>query len=80
MSEQEEVRRPKGAVGVEIIEKKTGKVIEFIDCHGRDTRGIDKVRSGVEINMNHADYRTRLVLPEVTPKPKPKVKAKKKKK
>jgi len=60
----EGVKRPEGAVGVEGIEKKTNKVIEFIDCHGRDAKYIDKVRRGVEINMNNADYKTRLVLPK----------------
>jgi ribA/ribD-fused uncharacterized protein len=60
---------PEQQVGVQIIERKTGKVVEFIDCHGGDEYHIRNCRDGVEINLNHADFKTQLVLPS-TPKAK----------
>jgi hypothetical protein len=47
---------------VQIIEKKTKKVIHQIECHNE--RRAVKVERGVHINMNHEDYTT-----EIAPTP-----------
>jgi hypothetical protein len=43
---------------VQIIEKKTKKVIQQIECH--NLRRAINVERGVRINMNHEDYTTKI--------------------
>ncbi len=46
---------------VEIVEFKTGEVVKTIDCEGRSLREVNKVDDGVNINLNHKEYFTRIV-------------------
>jgi hypothetical protein len=48
---------------VEIIEDETGAVEKRIECSGSE-RMAEKVQRGVEINLNHEDYSTRIVKEE----------------
>jgi hypothetical protein len=48
--------------GVEVVEHRTKKVVKFIDCEGKSLDQILKVERGVNINLNHDDYYTRLVV------------------
>ena len=44
---------------VEILEKRTGDVVETMGPMGE--RNADKVERGANINLNHAEYRTRVI-------------------
>jgi hypothetical protein len=52
---------------VEVIEDATGKVERRIECSGSE-RQAEKVQRGVEINLNHEDYSTRIVTEDEEPK------------
>ena len=52
---------PQERCGVEVIERKTGKVIHFVACRRSDRRSVTKVEEGMRISMNHKDYYTRKV-------------------
>lgn len=45
---------------VEIVEDATGEVEKRIECSGGE-RQAEKVENGVNINLNHDEYTTRIV-------------------
>lgn len=46
---------------IEIIDKDTGEAVETVDVSGRSGRDAHKVQRGMNINLNHDRYYTRLV-------------------
>jgi len=45
---------------VQVVEYKTDKVVHEIDVAEKSTRMIDKIDSGLNINLNHDLYYTRI--------------------
>lgn len=45
---------------IEIIDDETGEVEKRIDVSGKSARAIDRVEDGVNRNLNHNDYSTRI--------------------
>lgn len=50
--------------GVEIVDRKTDEAIEFVDCRGGCRKSCEHVEKGILINLNHADFKTRIVVEE----------------
>jgi len=48
--------------GIEVVERRTKKAVHFIDCGEKSLDQILKVERGVNINLNHDDYYTKLVI------------------
>lgn len=46
---------------IEIVETETGEVVHSIDCSGKTERQIERAERGVNINLNHQDFHTRIV-------------------
>ena len=46
---------------IQIIEFEGDKVVKTIDVTGKTERTIDKIDDGININLNHSDYYTRIV-------------------
>lgn len=47
---------------VEVLERATKKVIERIDVSDRGESSMDRVERGLNINLNHRDYFTRIAV------------------
>lgn len=45
---------------IEVIEFKTKQVVKRVDVTGQTERQIDKVDDGLNINLNHEEYYTRV--------------------
>lgn len=46
---------------IEIVEYATDKVVKTIDCHDKSERQVEKVDDGVNINLDHDRFYTRMV-------------------
>lgn len=46
---------------IEIVHRDTGEVVESMDVSDRTERQIDRIASGILINLDHENYYTRLV-------------------
>lgn len=44
---------------IEVIERKTGQVIHTVDCRGKSPATVDRVESGMWINMDMERYFTK---------------------
>ena len=42
---------------IEIIEKSSGKLVERFTCKNKSQSMMEKIKRGVEINLNHDKYR-----------------------
>lgn len=45
---------------IQVVEYKTKEVVEEIDVTGRSVRSIDRIDDGININLNHEEYFTRI--------------------
>lgn len=45
---------------VEVVERKTNRVIERIDVSGDSDSRQERVQRGLNINLNHREYRSRI--------------------
>ena len=52
--------------GIEVVDRKTDKAIDFIDCHQRGRDHCAHVEKGVNINLDHDTFKTRVVVEEAT--------------
>lgn len=50
---------------IEIVEKSTNKATPRIDVTGGSERGIERVEDGVNINLNHNEFYTRITESEI---------------
>jgi hypothetical protein len=48
---------------VEIVETATGKVVKTVDVSGHGSRGVEKVEDGMNRNLDHERFFTRIVPP-----------------
>jgi uncharacterized FlaG/YvyC family protein len=48
-------------VVIEVVDNETGEVVKTIDVTSRSDREVEKIDSGLNINMNHERYFTRIV-------------------
>lgn len=46
---------------IEIVHRDTGEVVESMDVSDQTERKIDRIVSGILINLDHENYYTRLV-------------------
>ena len=49
---------------IEIIERETKKVEKRFDVSDKSERSIDRIELGMNINLNHTEYHTDLVVSE----------------
>lgn len=45
---------------IEIVEFETGKVVESIDVSNKSFKTIERIERGININLNHNSYYTRV--------------------
>ena len=46
---------------IQIIEFKGDKIVKTIDVTGKTERTVDKIEDGININLNHSEYYTKVV-------------------
>jgi len=46
---------------IEIVDYKTSEIIQVINCAGKTERQVNKIDDGLNINLNHSEYFTRII-------------------
>jgi len=46
---------------IEVIEYSTNEVVKTIECHGKSERQVDRVDDGLNRQLNHEEFFTRIV-------------------
>lgn len=53
---------------IEVVERKTKRVVHVVDCGDKTAEGVERVERGMLINMNTAEFFTRVVTTKPTAK------------